>query len=97
MTDLDLSTPLTDLSRLAKGIQEGAEIAIGSRVLADSVVEDAPAYRRYLGRTFNLTVRTLTGLSFRDTQCGFKLLATADARELLVARRVAVGPTMSSC
>ncbi len=86
VTDLDLSTPLTDLSRLATGIQEGAEIAIGSRVLADSVVEDAPAYRRYLGRTFNLTVRTLTGLSFRDTQCGFKLLATADARELLVGQ-----------
>lgn len=86
LTDLDLSTPLTDLSRLARAIHEGAEMAIGSRVLAGSVVQDAPAYRKHLGRGFNLTVRALTGLSFGDTQCGFKLLATAAARELLAVQ-----------
>jgi glycosyltransferase involved in cell wall biosynthesis len=86
LTDLDLSTPLTDLPRLARAIHEGAEIAIGSRVLAGSVVKDAPAYRKSLGRVFNFTVRTLTGLAFADTQCGFKLLATADARELLAVQ-----------
>ncbi len=86
LTDLDLSTPLADLSRLARAIHDGADIAIGSRVLAGSVIKDAPAYRKHLGRAFNLTVRTLTGLSFGDTQCGFKLLGTAAARELLAAQ-----------
>lgn len=86
VTDLDLSTPLTDLSRLARAIHEGAEVAIGSRVLAGSVVKNAPAHRKHLGRLFSLTVRALTGLTFRDTQCGFKLLATAAARELLAVQ-----------
>jgi dolichyl-phosphate beta-glucosyltransferase len=86
LTDLDLSTPLTDLNRLAGAILEGADIAIGSRVLAGSVVKEAPAYRKRLGRGFNLTVRVLTGLGFGDTQCGFKLLATAAARELLAVQ-----------
>jgi len=85
LTDLDLSTPLSDLSGLAQAVRDGADVAIGSRVATGSVV-DAPAYRRRLGQGFNLTVRVLTGLGFRDTQCGFKLLTTAAARELLAVQ-----------
>ena len=83
LTDIDLSTPLSDLSHLARAVHEGAQIAIGSRVGRGSLVKNAPAHRKRLGQGFNLTVRGLTGLRFGDTQCGFKLLATADARELL--------------
>ena len=32
---------------------------------------------------FNLGMRVLTGLPFRDTQCGFKLMPTAVAQSLL--------------
>jgi len=86
LTDIDLSTPLSDLSHLALAIDDGADIAIGSRVLRGSVIKHAPAHRKRLGQAFNLTVRTLTGLSFGDTQCGFKLLTTAAARELLAVQ-----------
>lgn len=86
LTDIDLSTPLSDLNHLAPAVHGGAEIAIGSRVVPGSVVENAPPYRKLLGQGFNLTVRTLTGLGFGDTQCGFKLLATAAARELLAVQ-----------
>jgi len=86
LTDIDLSTPLGDLRDLARAVHDGAEIAIGSRVVRGSVVKDAPAYRKVLGQGFNLTVRALTGLSFGDTQCGFKLLRTAAARELLAVQ-----------
>lgn len=86
LTDLDLSTPLSDLSGLAQAVRDGADAAIGSRVAPGSVVKDAPAYRKRLGQGFNLTVRVLTGLRFRDTQCGFKLLTTAAARELLAVQ-----------
>jgi dolichyl-phosphate beta-glucosyltransferase len=86
VTDLDLSTPLSDLSGLALAVRDGADAAIGSRVVHGSVVKDAPAYRKRLGQGFNLAVRVLTGLSFRDTQCGFKLLTTAAARELLAVQ-----------
>ena len=83
LTDIDLSTPLSDLSHLARALHEGAAIAIGSRVGRGSLVKNAPAHRKRLGQCFNLTVRGLTGLRLGDTQCGFKLLATADARQLL--------------
>lgn len=86
LTDIDLSTPLSDLSHLARAVHGGADMAIGSRVVEGSVVKDAPAYRKRLGQGFNLAVRALTGLRFGDTQCGFKLLASAAARELLAAQ-----------
>ena len=35
-----------------------------------------------MGKTFNGFVRLITGLPFRDTQCGFKLLRGKDARAL---------------
>ena len=38
--------------------------------------------RRNLGLTFNLFTQILTGLPFRDTQCGFKLYPTPLAKEI---------------
>jgi len=35
-----------------------------------------------VGRVFNLAMRLVTGLPFRDTQCGFKLFQTAAGREV---------------
>ena len=81
LTDVDLSTPLSDLVQLGEAIGQGADIAIGSRNLEGSNVE-APAHRRRGGRLFNAAVRGLTGLSIRDTQCGFKLLPTTVGRQL---------------
>jgi dolichyl-phosphate beta-glucosyltransferase len=81
--DVDMSTPLSELERLWARLREGADVAIGSRDVTGSVVVRAPLYRKNIGRTFNLLVRRLTGLPFKDTQCGFKLMRTAVARELL--------------
>src|SRR5262249_36995920 len=33
-----------------------------------------PFWREGMGRVFNRIVRTLTGLPFKDTQCGFKVM-----------------------
>ncbi len=82
ITDVDLSTPLSEIGKLSSEIEEGADIAIGSRAIDRSLVV-APAYREYIGRTFNAYVRLMTGLPFIDTQCGFKLLRTAIGREIL--------------
>jgi hypothetical protein len=40
-----------------------------------------------MGKTFNALVRFLTGIPFRDTQCGFKLLRGDDARALAAEMR----------
>jgi hypothetical protein len=50
-------------------------IVIGSRALPASRIEAHQSLlREWLGKTFNAAVRLLSGLPFRDTQCGFKLL-----------------------
>jgi dolichyl-phosphate beta-glucosyltransferase len=76
LADVDLSTPLRELSKLTAAIEAGADIAIGSRAVRGAVVERGPMHRKVLGTTFNGTVRVLTGLRLRDTQNGFKLFPT---------------------
>jgi dolichyl-phosphate beta-glucosyltransferase len=38
--------------------------------------------REVSGRAFNMVMRMITGLPFRDTQCGFKLFRKDAAREI---------------
>jgi dolichyl-phosphate beta-glucosyltransferase len=83
--DADLSTPIEDVDRLAAAAARAeAELAIGSRDVADSRIErHQPRYREAMGRTFNLLVRLAAVGGLRDTQCGFKLLRADAARALV--------------
>jgi dolichyl-phosphate beta-glucosyltransferase len=72
-TDADLSSPIEEASKLLKALDEGADIAIGSRWLrAETQTQRQPLYRQLFGRIFNLLLRLTLGLNFKDTQCGFK-------------------------
>ncbi|HWQ53042.1 MAG TPA: dolichyl-phosphate beta-glucosyltransferase [Bryobacteraceae bacterium] len=84
LSDADLSTPIEELDKLWQAAQaSGAQIAIGSRALDRSLVGvHQPFLREAVGRLFNLAMRLITGLPFRDTQCGFKLFAAPIAREV---------------
>ena len=83
-TDADLSSPIEDLDKLwSAACREQAQAAIGSRALDRSLIGlRQPLFREYGGRFFNLVMRIITGLPFRDTQCGFKLYSTRAAREV---------------
>ena len=87
-SDADLSTPIEELPKLyntAKASHAG--IAIGSRALDRSLVSvHQSAVREYSGRAFNFVMRSLTGLPFADTQCGFKLYR-ADAAQAVFSRQ----------
>ena len=73
ISDADFSTPLTEWSKLYQTLQQGYDIAIGSRSLAESDVIIRQAwYREGMGRIFNWMVRLLVLDGFVDTQCGFK-------------------------
>jgi dolichyl-phosphate beta-glucosyltransferase len=76
ISDADLSTPIEEHAKLAALARDhDLDGVIGSRGLPDSRVEvHQPRWRELMGQTFNLLVRRLTGLDYRDTQCGFKLL-----------------------
>ncbi len=72
-TDADLSAPIEEAELLFAAIRAGADVAIGSRWL-DKVkqTKHQPLYRRFFGRCYNWLTRTVMGLPYKDTQCGFK-------------------------
>ena len=72
-TDADLSAPMEEAERLVAAIEQGADVAIGSRWLdKQKQTVHQPLYRRFFGRCFNKVTRLVIGLPFHDTQCGFK-------------------------
>ena len=83
-TDADLSSPIEELEKLWAAVaRDKAQIAIGSRAVDRSLVGvHQPLVRELSGRFFNLVMRMITGLPFRDTQCGFKLFEAATARDV---------------
>lgn len=82
-SDADLSTPIEEVEKLDAALREGADIAIGSRALAESDVQiHQPFYREWMGKTFNLLVRALVFPGISDTQCGFKAFRREAAREV---------------
>jgi glycosyltransferase involved in cell wall biosynthesis len=80
-TDADLSAPIEEAELLFAAIAGGADIAIGSRWLERTrQTIRQPLYRQFFGRCFNAVTRTIMGLSFADTQCGFKAFTRAAAQ-----------------
>ncbi len=75
VTDADLSAPIEEHEKLQSAVREhDLDVAIGSRGLPESRVEIRQRrIRENMGKVFNRIVRLMTGLPFRDTQCGFKL------------------------
>jgi dolichyl-phosphate beta-glucosyltransferase len=88
-TDADLSSPIEESSKLLKAIDDGADIAIGSRWLrAETQTQRQPLYRQILGRVFNLLLRITLGLNFKDTQCGFKAFRRRAAQAIFPLQRI---------
>jgi dolichyl-phosphate beta-glucosyltransferase len=72
-SDADLSSPIEEAPKLFAALEDGADIAIGSRWLrAETQTQRQPLHRQIFGRIFNLLLRLTLGLQFKDTQCGFK-------------------------
>lgn len=84
-SDADLSTPISELPKLVAPIQNGEyDLTFGSRALDRNLIGVHQPWRREQGgKVFNLIVRTLTGLPFWDTQCGFKAFNMKKFRPLL--------------
>ena len=87
-TDADLSAPIEELEKLFEAAErEDAAVAFGSRALDRSLVGvHQPVFREYAGRFFNLVMRLVTGLHYKDTQCGFKLFRK-DAAQAIFSRQ----------
>jgi hypothetical protein len=84
-TDVDLSTGLTGLLPLVAPLVSGhSDLAIGSRLSSGSVVARGPK-RELISRAYNLLLRLVFAVRFRDAQCGFKAGRTDVIKLLLPA------------
>ena len=88
-SDADLSSPIEEADKLFAAIGEGADIAIGSRWMDPRLqIRRQPLLRRFLGRIFNLALRVILGLQFKDTQCGFKAFTRRSAQAIFPLQKI---------
>lgn len=81
--DADGATPIEESDRLRAAIEQGADIAVGSRLLSGSGIERRRSWSRgVMGRTFSLVTSLLLRLPVQDTQCGFKMFRREAGRRL---------------
>jgi dolichyl-phosphate beta-glucosyltransferase len=79
-TDMDQATPISETPKLLRHLEQGADAAIGSRGLTRP---GAPP-GRYVLSWGQMALRSLLlGVSFTDTQCGFKAFTRAAAIDML--------------
>src|SRR3989338_3609119 len=89
VTDADLSAPIKEVDKLTKALDEGYDIAVGSRALADKSGDVQQSFKRWFaGRVFNGLVRAVVLRGFSDTQCGFKCFKKEAARRLFQMQRL---------
>lgn len=81
--DVDLSSDLTYLEQLVTSLENGADIAIGSRLARGAKVYGRTLTREIISRSYNILIKTFFWTSFNDAQCGFKAITQEAARELL--------------
>ena len=82
MSDVDLSAPLTEFSRLAP--HADAWMVCGSRYGRAGM----PLRRRILSRIFHALVWLVGVHGVKDTQCGFKLFRMEKMRTIFKAQRI---------
>lgn len=81
-SDADNSTPIEELPRLLARLDEGYDVAVGSRVAEGASEENKSAARKLVSLGLRTVARTLSGVTVQDTQCGFKLFSARAVQEL---------------
>ena len=72
--DVDLSTNLRAFPHLIAAIENGHDVATGSRLNRESKVKRS-FKREMISRSYNIMIRSLFFLSLSDAQCGFKAVS----------------------
>lgn len=91
-TDLDQSTPISEIEKLLPFIGKGYDVVIGSREVKGSKREEEPFHRHLMGKVFNLVVKIFAVSGIQDTQCGFKLFTEKAASQLFGQLTVTTQP-----
>ena len=88
-TEADLPTPIAQVERLMKALEDGEDVAIGSRALPESDVTAHHGWWHRAMRGLFIGVARLTLLrGIRDPMCGFKLFPRAVALNIFSRQSV---------
>ena len=82
-TDADLSTPVEEIDMALGELRRGSPVVIASRRHPQSIIARRQSWpRELIGRAFNMVIRLMLSLPFKDTQCGFKCFTGAAAKAI---------------
>ncbi|HTG26995.1 MAG TPA: dolichyl-phosphate beta-glucosyltransferase [Methylomirabilota bacterium] len=88
-TDADLSAPIEESDKLLTALNNGYDVAIGSRAMDRSLISTHQSiFREFAGIIFNKIVRIVLRLPFVDTQCGFKAFRRERTRIIFEQQRI---------
>jgi glycosyltransferase involved in cell wall biosynthesis len=88
-SDADLSSPIEEAEKLVAAIRAGADVAIGSRwKRPELMTQRQPVLRQVAGRLYNVMLRIVLGLPFKDTQCGLKAFTRPAAQQIFSRQRI---------
>ena len=88
-TDADLSAPIEESDKLLTALNNGYDVAIGSRAMDRSLISTHQSiFREFAGIIFNKIVRIVLRLPFVDTQCGFKAFRRERCRIIFEQQRI---------
>ncbi len=85
LTDMDQSTPISELAKLLPWTDKGYKVVIGSR---GARRQDSTFIRQIASVVFLVVRRLILLPEIRDTQCGFKLIETNLARDIFSRMRL---------
>lgn len=85
LTDMDQSTPISELAKLLPYTKKGFEVVIGSRGAKRA---DTSIIRKFASVAFLLVRRLILLPEIKDTQCGFKLIQTKLAKTIFSQMRL---------
>jgi dolichol-phosphate mannosyltransferase len=89
--DADFSHDPADIPRLVEAVEQGADLAIGSRYVPGGSTPDWPWSRRFISKGGNLYARIMLGLPTRDATAGFRAYEAGALRSLPYGRAEASG------
>ena len=81
--DIDLSTDLAYFPSLVDSLNNGYDIAIGSRLQPGAVVIERSIKREFISRMYNSLVMIAFQTRFSDAQCGFKAVTKKVVKQLI--------------
>ena len=88
-SDADLSAPIEESDKLLSALNNGYDVAIGSRAMDRSLISTHQSiFREFAGIIFNKIVRIVLRLPFVDTQCGFKAFRRERSRIIFEQQRI---------